>query len=178
NGAQANDLILKRAHASVDLLLDLAQSRFREAQMIEQLSKQKSMMLGHATFERQFQFRNLVPWQPFGQLCEPGSVLLPGEHRFQDRSPRSTQSIGRYRSQLNVGVLENLLNPIRDAVDLLCQTYPIPREVPKFTCRLRRHETSAKQTVLQQISDPLAVFLVRLPAGHRFDVLRVHQQHL
>src|SRR2546429_1145919 len=77
--------------------------------------------------------------------------IFPGEHRFQDRSPRSTQSIGRYRSQLNVGVLENLLNPIRDAVDLLCQTYPIPREVPKFTCRLRRHETSAKQTVLQQI---------------------------
>src|SRR2546429_15014 len=32
--------------------------------------------------------------------------------------------------------------------------------------------------LLQQISDPLAVFLVRLPAGHRFDVLRVHQQHL
>src|SRR2546429_4311073 len=41
--------------------------------------------------------------------------IFPGEHRFQDRSPRSTQSIGRYRSQLNVGVLENLLNPIRDA---------------------------------------------------------------
>src|SRR2546429_2805355 len=38
--------------------------------------------------------------------------IFPGEHRFQDRSPRSTQSIGRYRSQLNVGVLENLLNPI------------------------------------------------------------------
>src|SRR5215831_3527882 len=32
--------------------------------------------------------------------------------------------------------------------------------------------------MLQQVRDPLAVFLVRLPARHRFDVLRIHQQHL
>src|SRR5256885_1372580 len=86
------------------------QLRFREAQMIEELSEQKSMMFGHTTLQRQFQFRDLVPQQSFGQLCEPGSALPPGGHRFQHRSPRSTQSIGRYRSQLNVGILQHLLD--------------------------------------------------------------------
>jgi hypothetical protein len=36
------------------------------------------MMLGHTTFQRQFQFRNLVPQQSFGHLGQPGSVFLPG----------------------------------------------------------------------------------------------------
>src|SRR6266850_1626514 len=178
NGAQPNDLIPKREHAPIDLLLDLTPFRFREAQVLEELSKQKSMMLGHTTFERQFQLRNLVPQQPFGHLCQPGSVLLPGEHRSQDRSPRSTQSIGRYRCQLNVGILQHLLNAIRNSVDLLYQTHAIPREVAKFACWLRGHETPAEQSVLQQIRDPLAVFLVRLPTGHSFNVLCIHQQHL
>src|SRR5712664_1101495 len=87
NGAQPNDLIPKRAHAPIDLLLDLTPFRFREAQMVEELSEQKSMMFGHATFQCQFQFRDLVPQQPFGHLRQPGSVLLPSEHRLQDRSP-------------------------------------------------------------------------------------------
>src|SRR6266446_4048761 len=87
NGAQPNDLILKRAHALIDLLLDLTPFRFRKAQMIEELSEQKSMMLGHTTFERPLQFRDLVPQFPLGQLCHSGRVALPSEHRLQDRSP-------------------------------------------------------------------------------------------
>src|ERR1700722_3959059 len=136
------------------------------------------MMLGHTTFERQPQFRNLVPQQPFGHLGQPGSVLLPGEHRLQDRSPRRSQCIRRYRCQLNVGILQHLLNSIRNSVDLLYQAHAIPREVAKFTYWLRGHKTPAEQSVLQQIRDPLAVFLVRLPARHGFDVLCIHQQHL
>src|SRR5258708_26795816 len=178
NGAQPSDLILKRAHALIDLLLDLTQFRFREAQMLEELSEQKSMMLGHTTFQRELQFGDLVPQFPLGQLCQPGSVFLPGEHRFQHRSPRSTQSIGRYRCQFNVGILQHLLNSIRDAVDLLYQTPPIASEVSKFTYWLWGHETPAEQSVLHQIRDPLVVFLVRLPARHSFDVLRIHQQRL
>ena len=107
------------------------------------------MMLGHTTFERQFQFRDLVPQFPLGHLCQPGSVLLPSEHRLQDRSPRSTQSIGRYRCQLDVGILQHFLNAIRNPVDLLYQTHAIAREVSKFTCWLRGHETPAQVLVNQ-----------------------------
>lgn len=32
--------------------------------------------------------------------------------------------------------------------------------------------------MLQNVRDARAVFLIRLPPGRRFDVLRVHQQHL
>src|SRR6266853_3374589 len=136
------------------------------------------MMLGHTTFERQFQLRNLVPQQSFGHLGQPGSIFLPSEHRLQDRSPGSTQSVGRYRCQLNVGILQHLLNAIRNPVDLLYQTHAIPREVAKFTCWLRGHETPPEQSVLQQVRHPLTVFLVGLPTRHGFDVLRIHQQHL
>src|SRR5229473_4951543 len=146
--------------------------------MIVELLEQKSMVFGHATFQRQLQFRDLVPQQSFGHLGQLRNVLLPAEHGLQDRSPRSSQCIRRYRCQLNVGILQHLLNSIRNPVDLLYQTHAIPREVAKFTYWLRRHETPAQQSVLQQIRDPLAVFLVRLPARHGFDVLRIHQQHL
>src|SRR3979490_2945142 len=53
------------------------------------------------------------------------------KHRL--RCPRSTQSIGRYRCQLNVGILQHLLNAIRNPVDLLYQTHAISREIAKFT---------------------------------------------
>jgi len=78
---------------SVDLSLDLTQFRFREVQMIEQLSEQKSMMFGHPTFQRQLQFRNLVPQQPFGHLRQPRRVLLTGEHGFQNRSEAPSASV-------------------------------------------------------------------------------------
>jgi len=81
--------------------------------VLEELSEQKSMMPGHTTFERQLQFRDLVPQQSF-DISPAGQRLPPGEHRLQDRSPRSTQSIGRYRCQLNVGILQHLLNAIRN----------------------------------------------------------------
>jgi hypothetical protein len=90
----------KRAHSSRDLFLDLLPLRFREEQMIVELLEQKSMVFGHATFQHQLQFRDLVPQQSFGHLGQLRNVLLSAEHRFQDRSPRSTQSIGRYRCQL------------------------------------------------------------------------------
>src|SRR5439155_26707445 len=32
--------------------------------------------------------------------------------------------------------------------------------------------------MLQQIGDPFAILLIRLPPRHCFDVLRIHQQHL
>src|SRR5437588_2557785 len=52
---------------------------------------------------------------------------------------------------LNVGILQHLLDSIRNPIDLLYQTHAIPREVSKFTYWLRGHETPAKQSVLQQI---------------------------
>src|SRR6266581_7932130 len=100
------------------------------------------------------------------ESCSPASIAS------KIALPRSPQSIGRYRCQLNVGNLQHLLNAIRNPVDLLYQTHAIPREVSEFPCWLRGHETPAQQSVLQQVRDPLAVFLVRLPTGHRFDVLR------
>src|SRR5206468_2340199 len=51
------------------------------------------------------------------------SVATDALHRLQDRSARSAQSIGRYRCQLNVGILQHLLNAIRNPVDLLYQTH-------------------------------------------------------
>src|SRR5258707_12540179 len=95
----------------------------------------------------------------------PRSTLFPYTTLFRS---------GRYRCQLNVGILQHLLNAIRNPVDLLYQTHAIPREVAKFTGWLRGHETPAEQSVLQQIRDPLAVFLIRLPTGHSFDVLGIH----
>jgi len=39
-------------------------------------------------------------------------------------------------------------------------------------------QTGSQLTVLQQFRDPFTVLLVRLTPRHRFDVLRIHQEHL
>ena len=56
DGTQPRDLTLKRAHAPLDLFLELFLFRFGEAQMIVELLEQKAVMLGHVTFERQLQW--------------------------------------------------------------------------------------------------------------------------
>src|SRR5258707_2505612 len=62
----------------------------------------------------------------------PRSTLFPYTTLFRS---------GRYRCQLNVGILQHLLNAIRNPVDLLYQTHAIPREVAKFTGWLDRKST-------------------------------------
>ena len=92
DGAQPSDLILKRPRSPIDLLLDLTQFRFRKMQAIEQLSEQKSMMLGHTTFQSQLQFRDLVPQHPFGHLGQPGRVLLPTGIAFKIALPEAPKA--------------------------------------------------------------------------------------
>ncbi len=67
---------------------------------------------------------------------------------------------------------------LADPVDLLSQASSIPGQVPQFADRRRWHKARSQQPVLQQVGDPLAILLIRLPPRHRFDMLRVHQQHL
>ena len=161
NGAQPSNLLFKRAHAPGDILLDLPQLPLGEQQMIVELPQQEAIVLAHAAFQGQPQLGHLIPQQSLRHLRQPRRILLPREHRFQHRSPRSTPSVRRYRGQLDVGFFRKFLNTVGDAVDLQRQTHPIPSEIPQFTRRPGRHKTSAQQSMLQQVRDPLAVLLVR-----------------
>src|ERR1700720_1569282 len=106
-----------------DLLLDLTQFRFREAQMLEELAEQKSMMLGYTTFQRQFQFRDLVPQQPFGHLGQSGSVLLPNKVASKLALPEAPKASVATDANLMLASSQHLLNSIRNPVDLLYQTH-------------------------------------------------------
>jgi hypothetical protein len=81
--------------------------------------------------------------------------------------------IGGDRTQLDVGLFEQFLNPVRDPILLLSQFRTIPCEVTQILDLRRWHETALQQSVLQQVGNPLAVLRVGLSAGHRLHVLRI-----
>jgi hypothetical protein len=84
---------------------------------------------------------------------EPRSVLLLGEHRFQDRSPEAPRASFANWRQVGVGARENFRNPIRDSSS--------------------SSAPNARYRVRSRSSRP-----VRLPPGRGVDGLRVREQHL
>ena len=53
-----------------------------------------------------------------------------------------------------------------------------PRQIPQLLNRLRRHEATLQQAVLQEIRDPLAILQVGFPAPQGLHLRRVGQQQL
>ena len=50
-----------------------------------------------------------------------------------------------------------------------------PGQIPQLAEGARRHEAAAQQPARPQLSDPLGIAHIRLPAGHRFDDPRIDQ---
>ena len=51
----------------------------------------------------------------------------------------------------------------------------MPRQIAQVADGQRGDEARANETMREEIRDPLAVLDIRLPARHRFDVVRIGQ---
>jgi len=61
---------------------------------------------------------------------------------------------------------------------LLDERLAIPHQLSDLTNLQRWDETGPQQTVPQQVSQPLTIFGIGLPARHGFDVMGVNEHHL
>jgi len=69
--------------------------------------------------------------------------------------------------------LQQLLDTIVHLVALAQQLYPIAGQLAQFPNLQRGHEASSQQPILQQLSQPFAVFLIGFSARHGAKMLRV-----
>src|SRR2546428_195160 len=90
--------------------------------MIVELLEQKSMVFGHATFQRQLQFRDLVPQQSFGHLGQLRRENVP--HRLPVHSS-GLHGHMRHAALLEpIGQLKQIVSESREALLLFTALPP------------------------------------------------------
>ena len=74
---------------------------------------QERVVLAEPAGQRLGQRGDLRPQPPLGQIGQHGRVAFPGDQRLEHRPPRHAEDVGGDRGQLDPGVLEQLLQPLR-----------------------------------------------------------------
>ena len=121
---------------------------FQVADVTQQTPQQEAMVLGAVAFQRQPQFRNLRTQPPQSQLCQLLRVLLAPQQGRQHRTARLAQHVGGYCSQLDVGVLQQLVDAVDRPRVLADKLRPMSRQVPQLAHRTWRHKTASQQATL------------------------------
>jgi len=103
-----------------------------------------------------------------GELLRLG---LAGDDRTEDRPPALPHDVAEHGAELEVGVLQDLVDPLDMRCALTDELLACPRQHPQLLDRRRRHEAAADQAVREQVGNPRGVVDVGLTSGH---VLHMH----
>ena len=101
-----------------------------------------------------------------------GSVSPAAKARSMARPDTPRMSLTTLR-QLDIGALQELMNPIRRRHAIAKQALAVPCQIAQCANPGRRNETRANQAMRQEIGQPLAVAHIGLPPRHGLDVMRV-----
>src|SRR5260370_41167971 len=85
-------------------------------------------------------------------------------------SARDSHHIAGDVAELDVGTFEQLLDALDEVGALLNQRAAITHQFASLATLAVRNETGLEQPLLQQLSQPLGVFDIRLPPGPRLHV--------
>jgi hypothetical protein len=100
------------------------------------------------------------------QQCQVGQhcgLLLPVSQGPQNGAPGFAHQISEDRTELDVGLLQQLVNAIDVARALLLEEARVAGQVAQVALRLRRDERGFEQPVLQQIRNPFGILGVGFP---------------
>jgi hypothetical protein len=84
--------------------------------------------------------------------------------RVEHRPPALAEDVGRDAVELDAGVLQRLVQPLRFTFALGDLRAPIPRQQPQIPDRLGRHEARAQQARLGQPAQPRRIADIGLAA--------------
>jgi hypothetical protein len=138
----------------------------------------KGVVVGDATDQRLAQLRLLLPQESPREGGEFLGVAFPGDERLQHRPPGGAKHIRGDVAELDIGRLQDFLDPIDITGALLDQLPPVAGQLAQFAEGRWGHETRPEQAMLQQPRDPLAILDVGLAPGHRLDVLGIDEEEL
>jgi hypothetical protein len=107
-----------------------------------------------------------------GHIRHDLRVVLAFDERGQHRPPGDTQDVGGYRTDLNPGILELLLQPLGLPGTFNRQSSPVAGQVTQVPDRFGRDERRLQQPALTQLGKPGRVRDIRLSTGQALGVRR------
>ena len=146
--------------------------------MIQHFAQHIQVMRPDAPGQRRLQFRKLGPQAAFGQVSQRFRVIHTSQQRRQHGLRRLAPPFADHRSQLQVGVLQDLVQPIAGGVALTGQTCAITRQIPQVALRLFREEAALQRPVLYQLGDPIGFAHVGLAPRRLRQMAGVDDPHL
>ena len=166
----------ERAAYLLNATTELLDTTLQVFKVVQEFSQHKAVVFRNLTLQGRTQFGDLGPQLPSGQICHLFSVGLAADQGPKHVPSGYPQNVRGYRSQLDVGVFQNLLDAVGRPVFLGHQLRTMPSEVTQLPLRTLRDKAALKQPSLQQLGQPLAVLDVGLATRNLFKMAGIDQE--
>ena len=102
----------ERGDQRLELGVELGQIGIQRVHPGQHLAQQEGVLVGEEPGERLLQQRQFGAHPRTGQLRQPLGVAFPGDQRRQHRPPGDPEDVAGDHAQLDLGVLQQLLDPL------------------------------------------------------------------
>jgi hypothetical protein len=157
-GVQGVDLLL-------DPLLEVLDCRIVLIDSVEQKPGHEGVVLSEAAGQRLGQVGS-AHLQPTSEQHQGSRVGHPRHQCGEDPAAGNPAEVGDHTGQFDLGVLEELLQPLDLPGAVSRDGGPGTGQVAEFTDRRRGYERGPNQPVRAEVSQPLGVGDISLAAGH------------
>ena len=111
--------------------------------MCEMQAEHHRVMITEPADEHTLQLRCLRFESPFREPCQHERVAFTSDQRIDHQPTRHAERDGSNHAELDASVLEDLVDTLPFTGSVLCQAFPIPRQITKLTDHWRWNETTA-----------------------------------
>ena len=119
--------------------------------MVQEFSQHKAVVFRNLTLQGRAQFGDLGPQLPPGQIRHLFGVGLAADQGPEHVPSGGPQDVGGHRSQLDVGVFQNLLDAVGRPVLLGHQLGAVPSQVTQLPLGALRDEAASEAARLAAI---------------------------
>jgi hypothetical protein len=139
---------------------------------------QEGVVLAEPARQRLGERGDLDAGLALGEIGQQVRVAFARDRCFEHGPPGDAHDVGGHRRELDAGVLQQLLQVLRDLAALAGRVGPGAGGVAEFPHRLGWHERGPQQTVGAQLRQPRGVGDVGRAAGQVLGVAGVGQDHV
>ncbi len=156
------DRCFKWAQSVLDLPVQAGNRPLLGVDHLQEFAQHKALVLMHSTTESLGERVALGRHKGSPQVSQFLGVDFSFGERSQDHPPGLAEHISQHRTQLEVGFLQEFVQAIDQARALLVEGQTVARQVTQFPLRAQGNEAGFEKAMLQQLSDPLGIFDVRV----------------
>ncbi len=178
NGHQVSDQGLKRAQTLGNLLVEVSNGLIEGINEGQLLGDEKPMMGFEPASQRLLKQIAFAAQLAPGQRCQRGGVSSASEQMMEDIGGRNAGEVLDHRRELDVGILQDLLQPQDGASTILDQATAVASQVAEFTLRGIGDKAGTKQAMLQQIGEPFGIADIGFASWNAFDMLGIDEHNL